>query len=112
MASCEKERIEKSQRQRRKDNESNGSGDLIGDIAVNDNEVSSPSTSIATDDSEGRARWFDMKEDQISGRKEWIYRGGYFEAKWAAANGSDWPDHDIPDILKIQYRFCPGQILG
>lgn len=102
LASSEKDRIEKSQRQRRKENEGNCSGDLIDGVATNGNDVSSSSTSTSTitrDESEGRASWFEMKEDQFSGKREWRYRGGYFEAKLAAANGSEWPDHDIPDIF-------------
>lgn len=79
-ARSEKDRLERSQRERRKDVE-----------------IESVDAEIAAD-TDNNARWFDLREEGSSKRQEWQYRGGYFETKLAAADGGDWPN-DVPNIF-------------
>eukprot|EP00177_Eucheuma_denticulatum_P004382 GFKZ01007962.1.p1 GENE.GFKZ01007962.1~~GFKZ01007962.1.p1 ORF type:complete len:405 (-),score=64.97 GFKZ01007962.1:346-1560(-) len=72
LASNEKERLEDEQRVRRRDNERNGAGH-------------SP-------------RWFEMKLEPSTGRREWMYRFNYFQCKY-----DGWPDN-LPDIFGLDKK--------
>lgn len=64
LAAAEKERLEHAQRKKRRDGESE------------------------------QPKWFELAEEPGTGRKEWKYRGGYFECKRNQA----WPEN-LPDIF-------------
>lgn len=64
VAGAEKERLENAQRKKRRDGESE------------------------------QPKWFELAEEPGTGRKEWKYRGGYFECKRNQA----WPEN-LPNIF-------------
>lgn len=86
VAAAEKDRLEKAQRDRKRESENAASNNKSnGEGGGYDGSVA---TAAGGADESGElmddARWFEVVKDEDSGEMEWRYKGGYFKAKLKA----------------------------
>lgn len=86
LAAAEKDRLEKAQRDRKREienaassNKSDGDGGYDASVGTTASGGADESGELMED-----ARWFEVVKDERSGEMEWRYKGGYFKAKLKA----------------------------